>query len=277
MPLSAASLERAIELNGEAVAMNKAAFTWGRRAALDTARVEALVAPRSAPSGDKLVSTSLEETVKRRIAFLTDYQDKAYARRYRDRVEKVQAAEQAKALGSTALSEAVARYLFKLMAIKDEYEVARLYSNGEFMKALRSQFAGDPKLTFHLAPPILGKRDMATGLPVKTTFGPWMLRAFGLLAHGKRLRGTWLDIFGRTDERRTERQLIADYEALLDEIVDRLTPGNHALCVALASIPEKIRGFGHVKERHLVAAKAEEAALLARLREPESTPALAAE
>ena len=133
----------------------------------------------------------------------------------------------------------MARYLFKLMAIKDEYEVARLYSNGEFMKALRSQFAGDPKLTFHLAPPILGKRDMATGLPVKTTFGPWMLRAFGLLAHGKRLRGTWLDIFGRTDERRTERQLIADYEALLDEIVDRLTPGNHALCVALASIPRR--------------------------------------
>ena len=164
VPLSAASLERAIELNGEAVAMNKAAFTWGRRAALDTARVEALVAPRSAPSGDKLVSTSLEETVKRRIAFLTDYQDKAYARRYRDRVEKVQAAERAKAPGSTALTEAVARYLFKLMAIKDEYEVARLYTNGEFMKALRSQFAGDPKLTFHLAPPILGSATWRQGL-----------------------------------------------------------------------------------------------------------------
>ncbi|MCP8939720.1 indolepyruvate ferredoxin oxidoreductase family protein [Alsobacter sp. SYSU M60028] len=279
VPLSAAALERAIELNGEAVAMNLSAFAWGRRAAHDRARVEALVKPSAAPAGDRRLSSTPEEALARRVAFLTEYQDAAYAERYRAAVARVAAAEAARAPGRTGLAEAVARYLFKLMAIKDEYEVARLYTDGEFLKALRGQFDGDLKLTFHLAPPILGRRDPQTGLPRKSTFGPWMMKALALLAKGRRLRGGWLDVFGRTAERRMERRLIADYEALLAEIVERLTPETHALCVALASIPEKIRGYGYVKERHLAAAKAEEATLLERLRAgPErSAPALAAE
>ena len=182
--------------------------------------------------------------------------------------------------GQTALSEAVARNLFKLMAYKDEYEVARLYSDGAFRKQVAATFeaeAGDGKplrYEFHLAPPLLARRDPNTGLPRKMSFGPWMMGAFSVLAKLKGLRGTAFDIFGYTEERRTERRLIADYEALLNELLTRLAPENHALCVALAALPEKIRGFGHVKERHLKAAKAEEAMLLAQLREGPPASAL---
>ncbi|MGH9808036.1 MAG: DUF6537 domain-containing protein, partial [Terriglobia bacterium] len=159
------------------------------------------------------------------------------------------------------LAESVARYLFKLMAYKDEYEVARLYSDTSFVERVKGSFDGDLRLEFHLAPPLLARKDKATGEPKKMSFGPWLLTAFGVLAKFRFLRGTPFDIFGYSAERRTERGLIKDYEALLADILDRLTPENHATAGALASLPEKIRGFGHVKQRHLTVAKAEEAAL----------------
>ena len=268
LPLSAEAVERAIEMNGEAVPMNIAAFRYGRRAAVDPAALEALIAPRPQAENDSLrLSQSFAETVERRVAFLTAYQNKRYARRYRNLVEKLRAAEAEKAPGQCALSEAVARYLFKLMAYKDEYEVARLYSDTSFVERVRSTFDGDDlRLEFHLAPPLLARRDPVTGEPKKMSFGPWMLKLLGVLARFRVLRGTPFDPFGYTDERRSERQLIADYEALLETIVAELTPANHQIAVALAAIPEKIRGFGPVKARHLAAAKAEEAALREQFR-----------
>jgi indolepyruvate ferredoxin oxidoreductase len=268
LPLSAAAIEQAIALNGEAVAMNQAAFLWGRRAAVDPAAVEALIAQRAGPpSAARRLSGSFDETVARRVEFLTQYQNAAYAARYRDLVAKAQSVEAAKAPGKSGLAEAVARYLFKLMAYKDEYEVARLFTDGAFREQVKSAFDGDDlRFEFHLAPPLLARRDPTTGLPRKMSFGPWMMPAYKILARLKFLRGTWLDPFGRTVERRTERALVHDYEAMLDEVLGGLTPDNHHLAVGLANIPEKIRGFGHVKARHLTAAKADEAALLEQFR-----------
>jgi indolepyruvate ferredoxin oxidoreductase len=262
LPLAAEAIERAIEMNGEAVPMNLAAFRYGRRAAVDPAALEALVKPPQAQENDSLkLSQSFEETVERREAFLTAYQSARYARRYRQWVDTVKAAEVAKVPGASALSEAVARYLFKLMAYKDEYEVARLYADTSFLDRVKGSFDGDLRFEFHLAPPLLARRDKVTGEAKKMSFGPWLLGVFRVLAKFKVLRGTALDPFGYSEERKVERRLVADYEQLLGEIVARLTPDNHALAVELASIPEKIRGFGHVKQRSLAAAKAEEAAL----------------
>jgi indolepyruvate ferredoxin oxidoreductase len=261
LPLDAASLLRAIELNGEAVEMNQLAFLWGRRAAADPAAVAAIVeashpgavAPEQAPP--------LEEIIKRRVAFLTDYQDADYAGRYLAVLRRVRETESAKTPGAEELAQAVARGLFKLMAIKDEYEVARLYTNGTFAKQVSAAFEGDLKFEFHLAPPILGRKNVK-GEAVKMSFGPWIIPVFKGLARLKHLRGTPFDVFGYSKERRLERKLTATYEALLNEILDKLSPDNHALAVALAAIPEKIRGFGHVKLRSLEAAKVEERALL---------------
>jgi indolepyruvate ferredoxin oxidoreductase len=214
--------------------------------------------------------------VARRVAFLTDYQDAAYAARYRALVDKATAVEAAKASGKCGLADAVARYLFKLMAYKDEYEVARLYSADTFREQVANEVGGD-KLRFnvHLAPPLLARRDKRTGEPRKITFGPWIFGVFGVLARLKFLRGTAFDPFGYTAERKTERRLVRDYEAMLEEIFDKLTPDNHAVAVGLAAVPEKIRGFGHVKMRNLETAKAEEAALLQQFRSS-STPLLRA-
>lgn len=273
VPLSRASLLQAIALNGEAVAMNQQAFELGRRAAHEPAALLAALAEAKAPTQARQLSQTLDEVVARRVDFLTGYQDAAYAARYRDLVEKVRVREAGILPGQSALAESVARNLFKLMAYKDEYEVARLYSDGAFRRQLAATFEPDSasgqklRLEFHLAPPLLAKADPNTGLPRKLSFGPWMMGAFGLLSKLKGLRGTAFDVFGYTQERKTERKLVADYEALLREILTKLAPENHALCVALAAIPEKIRGFGHVKERHLKQAKAEEAELLVRLRD----------
>jgi indolepyruvate ferredoxin oxidoreductase len=262
LPLSAEAIEKAIEMNGEAVPMNLAAFSYGRRAAVDPAAVEALVKPQPELANDALkLSQTFEETVSRREAFLTAYQSARYARRYRKWIEKVQAAEALKVPGETSLSEAVARYLFKLMAYKDEYEVARLYSDTSFIERTKASFDGNLRFEFHLAPPMFARKDKATGEPKKISFGPWMLKAFGVLAKFKSLRGTPFDLFGYTAERRTERALVRDYEKLLAGIVELLTPANHAAAVGLASLPEKLRGFGHVKMRNLTILKAEEAAL----------------
>jgi indolepyruvate ferredoxin oxidoreductase len=268
IPLSAASIEKAIELNGEAVAMNQAAFHWGRRAVVDRAAVEALAKPASSRASDaERLSESFDEMVARREQYLTAYQNAAYAKRYRTLVDDAKAAEASRAPGKSGLADAVARYLFKLMAYKDEYEVARLYTDGAFAGQVKNAFDGDNlRFEFHLAPPILARHDPATGLARKMSFGPWLMPAFGLLAKLKFLRGTALDPFGRTLERRTERKLIGDYETMLGEVLARLTPENHHLAVGLAVIPEKIRGFGHVKQRHLTAAKADEDALLEQFR-----------
>ncbi|MFZ0066132.1 MAG: indolepyruvate ferredoxin oxidoreductase family protein, partial [Pseudolabrys sp.] len=279
LPLSADAIERAIEMNGEAVPMNISAFRYGRRAAVDPKAVEALVEPRPQEQNDSLrLSQSFAETVDRRAAFLTDYQNAAYARRYRNWVEKVRTVEAEKAWGQCGLAEAVARYLFKLMAYKDEYEVARLYSETSFLDRVRSTFDGDKlRFEFHLAPPLLTRRDPQTGEPKKMSFGPWILRAFAVMAKFKFLRGTVFDPFGYTAERQMERQLVTEYEQLLDELCGHLTPGNHRIAVALAMIPEKIRGFGPVKQRHLAAAKAEETALFEQFRAGAPTLLRAAE
>ncbi len=268
IPLSAEAIEKAIELNGEAVAMNQAAFRWGRRAALDLAEVEKMIVPAAETADDnRRLSQSLDEAIARRIDFLRSYQGPLYARRYRHIINRVKLTEDAKTPGQTALTEAVARNLFKLMAYKDEYEVARLYTDGTFTKQIASTFEGDKmRFEFHLAPPLLAKKDKETGELKKQSYGPWILTAFRVLKHFKFLRGTPLDPFGYSAERQTERKLIRDYEATLDEVLGRLNPDNHAIAVGIAAIPEKIRGFGHVKARHLVAAKADEAALLDQLR-----------
>ena len=218
---------------------------------------------------DGRLSRSLDELVARRSAFLTDYQDAAYAKRYRTLVDAVRSAEQQAVPGSTALTEAVSRYFFKLMAYKDEYEVARLYTSGDFIKRVQQQFEGDYQVRFHLAPPLFAKRD-EQGQLQKKEYGPWMFKAFGLLAKLKGLRGGRFDVFGYTEERRGERQLIADYEKTLQELLGGLDARRLALAVDIASIPEHIRGYGHVKEAHLHEAKAREAALLATWRNPKA-------
>ncbi|MBB4041042.1 indolepyruvate ferredoxin oxidoreductase [Microvirga flocculans] len=274
IPLSGEAIEKAIELNGEAVKMNLSAFAWGRRAAAEPERIAAMMSALKAPTESRKLSDTLDEVIERRAAFLEGYQSKRYARRYRSQVERVRAAESAAVPGATALTDAVARSLFKLMAYKDEYEVARLYTNGDFERQVASAFEGDNlRYEFHMAPPLLARKDPVTGLPRKMSLGPWMMQAMRVLARFKGLRGTPLDVFGYTHERRTERQLIHDFESLIGEIVAKLDAGNHAVAVGLAAVPQKIRGFGHVKERNLTAAKAEEADLLARFRaEPQKMP-----
>jgi indolepyruvate ferredoxin oxidoreductase len=273
LPVGQAAILRAIELNATAVESNKQSFSWGRLAALEPAKVASAAIPMAKPESQRL-SESLDEVIERRRAFLTDYQDAAYARRYTDLVAKVRAVEATKQPGTSDLTEAVARYYFKLLAIKDEYEVARLYAETDFVKRVAAQFEGDYKLRFHLAPPTLKKPDNASGEPAKSTYGSWMLPVFRMLAKLRRFRGGPLDVFGKTAERRHERALIGEYETLVDELLSRLTPSNYEVAVSLASIPEHIRGYGHVKERHLKDAKAREAALLERLRgAPEAAPA----
>lgn len=265
IPLSRQAIERAIELNGAAVEKNLQAFAWGRLAAHAPQQVEQAVGPREAKPNAPPVK-SLEELIAHRVAHLTQYQNAAYARRYEQLVRRVQAQEQYRTPGQDELSRAVAYYYAKLLAYKDEYEVARLYARPAFRERLQAQFEGQYRLKVHLAPPLFARRDPLTGRPRKSEYGPWVFKAFHVLASLRFLRGSALDPFGYTAERKGERQLIRDYEALVAELIEQLQPENHELATALASIPEQIRGFGHVKERHLQAAKQQEAALLARFR-----------
>jgi len=235
---------------------------------VDRALVEARANPPSAAPESHRVSESLDELVDRRVEFLTGYQNAAYAARYAERVARVREAEAARVGDGAALADAVARALFKLMAYKDEYEVARLYTGSDFLGRVADRFEGDYRLRFHLAPPLTAARDPNTGHLQKRAYGPWMLTAFRVLAKLRGLRGTAFDPFGRTAERRMERRLIAEYEAVLDEILARLSPDNHTIAVELASLPLEIRGFGHVKQANLQHVKAKEADLLARFRSP---------
>ena len=264
LPLTREALVRAIELNGVAIEANLRAFDWGRAAAHDLEAVRRQLAPAQVIELKR--ASTLDELVARRVEFLTGYQNAAFAKRYADLVERVRKVESDRLGGATRLTEAVARYYFKLLAIKDEYEVARLHSDPAFQQKIAAQFEGDYKLNFHLAPPLLAKPDPVTGKVRKISFGPWMLSAFGVLARLRFLRGTALDVFGRTEERRMERALIGEYETLVDELLSRLSADNHALAVELASLPEEIRGYGHVKARNVEAARSRQAALLARLR-----------
>ncbi|HYD81855.1 MAG TPA: indolepyruvate ferredoxin oxidoreductase family protein [Paucimonas sp.] len=273
VPLSEAAIMKAIELNGVSIDFNKQAFNWGRQAAHDPIAVEkAAKANNTVAQVIEFKRTpTLNDIVARRVAFLTDYQNAAYAKQYSDFVETVRAAEAGlvDAAKPLRLTEAVAKYLFKLMAYKDEYEVARLHSNGAFRAKIENMFEGDYKIKFHLAPPLLAKRD-AKGHLVKQEYGPWMMKAFGLLAKFKGLRGTALDIFGYTEERRMERALIDRYKATISGLLPKLTTENLAKATAIASIPEDIRGFGHVKERHLKNAQEKEATLLRAFDAPAS-------
>ncbi|HXN43477.1 MAG TPA: indolepyruvate ferredoxin oxidoreductase family protein, partial [Xanthobacteraceae bacterium] len=275
VPLSLEVIERAIELNGVAVEANKRTFAWGRLAAHDRAKVEAVARPamtRSEPAAEP----TLADIVARRAEFLRRYQSTRYAKRYRSRIAAVEAAEQARAPAQSGLAEAAAHNLFKLMAYKDEYEVARLYTDGAFLNHLHQQFEGDFRLEFHLAPPLLASRDPVTGELRKRAYGRWIFPAFKVLARLRRLRGTFLDVFGYTEERRTERRLIREYETILKEIAAALVPDNHPLAIEIARVPEQIRGFGHIKQRNLGKAQERQAALLEALRNPPAV-AIAAE
>ena len=259
VPVSAEAIDKAIELNGVAVQLNQQAFLWGRRTAHDAVAVEKLATPKTAAAPR---CETLEEIVAYRVEFLTAYQNAAYAERYREVVARVRQADQGP---DQALSRAVARYYFKLLAYKDEYEVARLYSDGSFIKQLEAQFQGDYRLEFHLAPSWLSKPDPVTGQPRKRQFGPWMLKAFGVLAKFKFLRGTPLDLFGYSAERRLELDLIEDYEQNLDYLLKELNADNYRTAVALAELPEQIRGYGHVKEKSLAKVREQSKQLKARM------------
>ncbi len=286
LPLERRAIERAIELNGMQVAANRRAFDWGRRMAHDPDGVRRLVAPARparivefrrreavagqapAPANPAAVAAALDALIERREKELVAYQDRAYADRYRRLVDRVRAAE-GERVGVDAgfeLTEAVARYFFKLMAYKDEYEVARLHGDPAFVAGIAARFEGDWKLKFHFAPPLLARTDPKTGRPRKLAFGPWMMPALRVLAKLKFLRGTAFDPFGRTEERRAERALVSGYEKLMDEILARLNSGNHAIAVELAGIPEHIRGYGPVKQQHLHDARIRQAQWLAQFR-----------
>ncbi len=264
VPLTEASIMKAIELNNVSVGFNKTAFTWGRTAAHDMAPLVKMTTPAKVIEFKR--TQTLDQVIGRRVELLTAYQDGAYAAQYKEFVEQVRSAESH--LGeSRRLTEAVARYLYKLMAYKDEYEVARLYTDGAFQQKIAGMFEGDVKIKFHLAPPLLARTDKEGHL-IKQEFGPWMMKAFGVLAKFRKLRGGPLDIFGYTAERKMERGLIKEYRDTVAGLLPRLTADNLTQAVAIASIPEDIRGYGHVKERHLKAAKQKEAALLEAFGKP---------
>jgi indolepyruvate ferredoxin oxidoreductase len=280
VPLTHESLTRAIELNNVQVEKNLAAFEWGRRAAHDLAAVRKLAQiqgrgdPADSASG-KIIALhtpkALDTLIDKRADYLTAWQNGAYAERYRALVSQVRAAEAAldAADGQLPLTEAVAKNLHKLMAYKDEYEVARLYSDPAFIEKLNATFEGDWKLHLHLAPPTLSKKD-AHGHLVKKKYGPWMFRAMHVLAKLKFLRGTAFDVFGNTEERRTERALVGEYEALVRELIGGLTSQKRDLAVELANLPDAIRGYGHVKENNLKGVRIKWNELLARWRSPDA-------
>jgi indolepyruvate ferredoxin oxidoreductase len=268
IPLTESALSRAIVLNGVSVELNQHAFAWGRYAAHDLPAVEKEAKARHAPSQVIAFkkSPTLDEMIVRRRGELINYQNAHYADQYCGFVEQVRLAETAlqPLPAKLGLTTAVATYLFKLMAYKDEYEVARLFSDGHFKAKLAHMFEDGFSLRFHLAPPLFAQRD-ANGHLIKQQFGPWVMQLFGVLSKFKFLRGTVLDPFGRSAERHQERQLIADYRATLTALLPTLTLDNLATMIAIARVPEEIRGYGHVKERHIAKALGKQAALLATL------------
>ena len=277
VPLAQQSIEGAITLNGVAVETSLATFNWGRLAAQDLGAVERQAGPVLSSRVGPPPAVTLDDVVDQRVEFLTDYQDAAYAGRYRDLVAAVETAERDRVPDQGDLALAVARNAFKLMAYKDEYEVARLHTGKAFLAKLNAQFEGDFKINYHLAPPLIARRDPVTGELKKAAYGPWMGSVFRLLAPLKWLRGTRFDVFGYTRERKTERRLIADYVTLIGDLVAELRPDNHARAVDLARLPDRIRGYGHIKQAAIDRAEAEKAELLAAFRAPPGSRAEAAE
>jgi indolepyruvate ferredoxin oxidoreductase len=282
LPLKATSIETAIQHAGVGVEMGLAAFRWGRMAVVDRAFVQDEISKSTASASvsvlplppalsmsahalvDSVVAQGeLKRLLEIRVPELIAYQNIAYATRYTEVIRRITSAEKMANVGATRLSEAAARYLYKLMAYKDEYEVARLHTDPAFLAKLRAQFKAGYKAQYHLAPPLISRRDPITGELQKRAFGPWIFTAFKLLAKMKFLRGSALDIFGKTEERRHERQMIEDYIHLLDEIMPQLTPANYEAAVSLISVPDEIRGYGHVKEKSIAAAKVLQAQRLA--------------
>ena len=262
IPLSLEALLRAIEINGAAIEMNKQAFTWGRLAAHDMARVRGVIQFRTRAASP---TRTLDEQIAYRAKFLSEYQDHTYADRYVAAVDTMRKAETAALPASAELTEAVAKNLFKLMAYKDEYEVARLYTDGSFAKKLAEKFDGDFRLKFYLAPPVFARRDKATGHLQKKEFGGWTIHAFRLLARLRFLRGTAYDPFGRSAERKAERKLIEDYLAMIEQRTAALKAEQIPLLARLARLPEMIRGYGHIKEENIGKARAEKVRLEAEL------------
>jgi indolepyruvate ferredoxin oxidoreductase len=265
IPVSVEALERAIEINGAAIEANKRALRWGRLHAIDPQAVERAAAP---PVPLPVRPKSLDEIVEHRVNHLTAWQDAAWALRYRGLVDLARRAEEQRARGLAGFAEAVALNAAKLMSYKDEYEVARLYTDGDFRRKLRAEFDGDLRLTVHLAPPLISRPDPITGKVSKRAFGPWVFTLFRLLAPLKRLRGTPLDLFGYSAERRMERRLVDEFEALVRALAADLSPQNHGTAVKLAALPGDIRGYGHIKEQSITRAKQREAELLAVFRVP---------
>jgi indolepyruvate ferredoxin oxidoreductase len=247
------------------VSFNQAAFNLGRLMAADPARVNAAVAGNR-PEPDFKPLMALADIVGHRVALLTEYQDASYANRYRELVELVAATEERSFPGSTALAVTVAQNFYKLMAYKDEYEVARLHSDPAFHAKLKAAFEDGATLRYNLAPPLFSKRDPETGHLNKREFGPWVSRVFTVLARLRGLRGTPFDIFGYTAERRMERHLIDHYEAQMREVAERLSPTNHKVAIELAELPAQIRGYGHVKEANVEKVRTLESLLVERFR-----------
>jgi len=265
IPVAAASILKAIEINKAGVAMNKAAFLWGRRAAVDLAAVERAATPPEGLPASRTLSANTDERITRRVADLTEYQDSSYASRYAKLVQRVRDSEARIVPGHTELTEAVARYYYKLLAYKDEYEVARLYTQSRFLERLDAMFEGDYKVVFNLAPPLWASRDKLTGVPRKREYGPWILPVLRLLARLKFLRGTKLDPFARSADRKLDRSLLAGYERAIDALLEALSPANHAVAVELAALPEAIRGYGHIRRRHAEHTEQRKAELMAKL------------
>jgi indolepyruvate ferredoxin oxidoreductase len=254
LPLGEDSLMHAIELNGVSIDDNKEAFMYGRLAAHDHVKMEQIIAANKGPDLNGPISVTLEEVISKRIETLKKYQNKAYAMRYKAMVERFR--------DYPNLQDAVARNYFKLMAYKDEYEVARLYTNGDFIKTVRAQFDGDYKLKFNLAPPIFETEDPATGRPKKRVFGPWMMPALSILKHFKFLRGSAFDPFGRLKDRVEERALIREYEDLMDDALTYYSAENAALCEELLRTPDEMRGYGPVKAGNIGKARQKQRRLL---------------
>jgi indolepyruvate ferredoxin oxidoreductase len=270
VPVSSAALEQAIELNGVAIDFNKQAFLWGRRCADQPEKVMKLVDLKN----EEAKSTpTLDEIIADRVQRLTAYQNKRYAKLYEKRMEQL-SAQDPRAAEESSISKAAARSLYKLMAYKDEYEVARLYTNGEFQRKIAQQFEGDYQLRFNMAPPLFSKRDPVTGHLLKSEFGSWMMSAFKMLARLKFLRGTALDVFSYSEERKQERADIAQYETLLDTVMDGLGESNYQLALELSSMPEKLRGYGHVKDRNREKLEIQKDALLARFKGDDTVQAV---
>jgi indolepyruvate ferredoxin oxidoreductase len=263
VPLGFEALDRAIELNGVAVEMNRKAFAWGRLAAHDLKAIEAVVAPP--PVDASSAPFDLAAFMRARAEDLTQYQNAAYAERYRRLVQMAETAECPIAGHTGEFAEAVARNFYKLMAYKDEYEVGRLYADGRFAAQLAEQFDGDYKLEFSLAPPLIAKRDSVSGHLRKRVYGSWMMAGFRLLAMLKRLRGGPFDVFGYQAERRIERALIVEYEETIRDLAARLASTNHDVATAVARLPERIRGYGHVKAANIAKVKQDLPGLLAQL------------